>query len=80
MKLKYSLSFILGAFLMVGCSDDNTIGSLAEISLDKTYLTIPEGGGNDTVNISATGDWEFEKSVVIGKDADKKDVLSLIHI
>lgn len=74
MKLKYSLSFILGAFLMVGCSDDNTIGSLAEISLDKTYLTIPEGGGNDTVNISATGDWEFEKSVVIGKDADKKDI------
>ncbi len=76
MKLKYSLGFVLGALLTVGCSDDNTIGTLGEISLSKTYLTIPDKGGNDTVTITAAADWEFKKSVVIGKDADKKDILA----
>ncbi len=76
MKLKYLLSFVLGALLFAGCSDDNTIGTLGEISLSKTYLSIPEGGGNDTVTINAAADWAFQKSVVIGKDADKKDLLA----
>lgn len=76
MKLKYLLSFVLGALLFTGCSDDNTIGTLGEISLDKTYLSIPEGGGNDTVTINAAEDWAFQKSVVIGKDADKNNILA----
>ena len=76
MKLKYSLGFVLGALLTVGCSDDNTIGTLSEISLSKTYLTIPDKGGNDTVTITAAADWEFAKSVSIGKDENKKDILA----
>ncbi len=76
MKLKYILSFILGSILFAGCSDDNTIGTLGEISLSQTYLSIPEGGGNDTVTITAAEDWAFQKSVVIGKDDNKKDILA----
>lgn len=60
MKLKYLFGMVLAALLVVGCaSDDNTLGSLSNITLDKTYVCIPESGGSATVNITATEDWQL---------------------
>ena len=61
MKLKYILGVVLSAFLLMGCSDDNEVGSLGNITLDQTYLTIPEAGGSVTLTVNATESWEFDK-------------------
>lgn len=62
MKLKYLFGLLLSALFFVGCSDeDNTLGSLGNIVLDKTYVTIPENGGSVTVNVSATDAWTLSE-------------------
>lgn len=62
MKLKYLFCVLLTALFMVGCqSDDNTLGTLGNIALDKTYVTIPESGGSVTVNVSATDSWTLSE-------------------
>jgi len=51
----------LSALFIVGCSDDdNTLGSLRNIVLDKTYVSLPQDGGSATVNITATDSWSLE--------------------
>lgn len=62
MKLKYFFGILLSALLMIGCqSDDVTMGSLKNIALDKTYVTIPESGGSVTVNVSASDSWTLSE-------------------
>lgn len=62
MKLRYLFGILLSALLMVGCSDEeNTLGTLNNIVLDKTYVSIPESGGSVTVNISATESWTMSE-------------------
>jgi hypothetical protein len=39
---------------LAACSDDDPIGSLATVSLDQTYLVIPETGGDATLTVKAT--------------------------
>ena len=47
MKLRYILGMILSALLFTGCqSDDDPIGSLSSIQLDKTVLLMPTSGGD----------------------------------
>ena len=75
MKLKYILGVVLSALFLTGCSDDQTIGSLGSISLDKTYVSIPEGGGDVTVNITAGQDWRLaEVFAVTENDAEGNKV------
>ena len=71
MKLKYIFGVVLSALILTGCTDDQTLGSLESISLDKTYVSIPQAGGNATVKIYADQDWQLANVfAVTEKDAD----------
>jgi len=60
MKIKYILSLILASLFVVACSDDDAVGTFSDISVDKTYLTLPMEGGDVTVNVQAADAWAFE--------------------
>ncbi len=73
MKLKYFIPSLFAALAMlVGCSDDNTIGTLGNITVDKSYVSIPVEGGDVVVTVNATGDWAMLKSVVIDTKTKEK--------
>lgn len=64
MKVKYLLGLILSAFFLVGCSDDNTLGTLGEINIEKTYLSIDAAGGSVSTNINSTVEWKLVESTI----------------
>lgn len=68
MKLKHIFTALLGLLFITACSDDNTIGTLSNISLDKSYATISEDGGDATVTVTAAGDWQMERLFQIIKN------------
>ena len=77
MKFRYILGVLLSAFLLMGCSDDDTkVGKLADLQLDKTFLSIPVTGGSVSVVVTATSDWKFDnafwhvKTAVFGQSLD----------
>ena len=62
MKLKYILGVVLSAFLIMGCSDDDdTLGMFGDISVNQSYLSIDENGGDAKVTVKAQKDWAFDK-------------------
>ena len=62
MKLKYILGVVLSAFLIMGCSDDDdTLGVFGDISVNQSYLSIDENGGDAKVTVKAQKDWAFDK-------------------
>ena len=75
MKLKHIFAATLSLLMVTACNDDNTVGTLGNIELDKTYVSIPATGGDATVTVKAAGNWAFDKTFqVITKNADgKKD-------
>ena len=74
MKFRYILGVLLSAFLLTGCSDDDTkVGKLADLQLDKTFLSIPVTGGSVSVVVTATTDWKFENAFDL--DSKNKKVL-----
>lgn len=58
MKLRYLFSAILASALFVGCNDEE-LGTLDNIKLDESYLSIPNAGGSTVLTVSATDAWEF---------------------
>lgn len=60
MKIKYIIGLVLAALVFAGCDDDDDIGSLDHISVDKTYITIPADGGNASVNMKTSRQWKME--------------------
>ena len=69
MKLKNIFAIALSALLFTACSEDDPIGSLSTVTLDQTYVTIPQTGGEVTVTINSTGDWAFDKINTVNKVA-----------
>ena len=80
MKLRYLFSAILAsALLFVGCVEES-VDSLDNIKVDKTYITIPAEGGECTLTFEASEDWnlvvtdnwpnviKYEKDESTGKD------------
>ena len=59
MKTRYIFS-ALAAFslLFVGCIDELP-GDLAEIQLDKSYVSIPEAGGDGSVKVTSAQAWQI---------------------
>lgn len=81
MKIKYYLSVALSLLLFTACSTDDTIGSLANINVDKTFLSIPETGGEATITVNATEAWAFDKTFKLtSKDATGKDVTTYAEL
>lgn len=71
MKLKHIFAAAISLLMVTACNDDNTIGTLGNIELDKTYVSIPAAGGEATVTVKAAGDWQFDKVFqVITKNKD----------
>jgi hypothetical protein len=75
MKLKHIFAATLSLLMVTACNDDNTVGTLGNIELDKTYVSIPATGGDATVTVKAAGDWQFDKvfQVITKKDDGSKD-------
>lgn len=81
MKFKYLFSAILSsAVLFSGCQEEESVGSFDNIKLSDTYLTVSNNGGNVTLTVTATEDWQFVVDenwpdvVSFNKDADNKTI------
>ena len=60
MKLKNILGIAISALLFTACAEDDPIGTLNGLTVDKTYALISTAGGNVTVTVSAASDWKLE--------------------
>lgn len=56
--------------MMVSCDDDDKMTQLSAVQVSKSYVSIPAGGGSDTITVTASGDWKLEK-VMTKKDSVK---------
>jgi len=58
MKLKniFSLLLLSVVALFTSCANDDDITLLDDIQVSKSYISIPEEGGNDTIIVKAKGD------------------------
>ena len=66
MKLRYIFCALLSALLFTACSDDEEIGSFETIQIDQTYVSIPVGGGDATITVTANGAWQFDQVFDVG--------------
>ena len=60
MKLKNIFAIALSALLFTACSEDDPIGSFANLKVDKNFVTIPTTGADVTVTVTADSDWALE--------------------
>jgi len=76
MKLKYFLGLIFSAFLFVGCSEEeDLVGPLENISLDKSYVSIDPDGSTVNVTITSSTEWKFDEifSTITKNDDGSRD-------
>ena len=74
MKLKYLfIALVSSAALFAACEKEEP-ASLDNISLDRTYVSLPAGGGDANLVVTASEPWVFAKVVVIGQDTDKNNI------
>ena len=74
MKLKYLfIALLSSAFFFAACEKPEPT-SLDNIQLNQSYVSIPAGGGDASIVVTATEAWSFAKIVVIGQTDDKKDI------
>ncbi len=74
MKLRYLFAVVLSALFFVSCSsDDDPVGTLDNIKLSETFLSIPTTGGDVSVTLTATEEWQFDN--VFDKSSKEKAVL-----
>ena len=60
MKFRYIIPAVLAAMsVMTSCSDDDTL-QLDNIKVSQSYVTIPEKGGDATIEVTASEDWTFD--------------------
>lgn len=58
MKLRYLFSAILASALLVGCNDEE-LGTLENITIPESYLSIPNAGGTTVLTVESNEVWEF---------------------
>ena len=64
MKLRYLFSMMVASVLLfAGCVKEEATDSFANIQLDRTYLSIPEAGGNVELRVNATEAWAIETEI-----------------
>ena len=74
MKLKYLfIAFVSSLALFTACEQEEP-ASLSDISLDRTYVSIPAGGGDANIVVTSKSPWAFSKVVVVGLDTDKNNI------
>lgn len=62
MRLKniFSLLLLGVVAMLASCSSDDDITVLKDLQVSKSYVSIPEAGGSDTITIKANSDWKLE--------------------
>ena len=64
MKLRYILAALAASmFLMVGCNEDEELGTLGSIQVSDTYVSLPMSGGTKTVTVNATDSWTISSDI-----------------
>ena len=59
-RMKYLFMTLVAAILFTGCSkDDDALGTLSEVSLSETFLSIPAEGGQVQVVVKASTAWQM---------------------
>ncbi len=74
MKLKYLFIALASSLFMFAACEKEEATSLDSIKLDKTYLSIPAGGGQATLTIDAKAAWSFANDISLGKDSESKTI------
>ena len=74
MKLKYYFIALVSSLALFAACEKEEPASLDNIQLDRSYVSIPVGGGDANLVVTAKDAWAFEKAVVVGQDADKKNI------
>ena len=72
MKLKNIFAIALSALLFTACSEDDPIGSFANLKVDKNFVTIPTTGSDVTVTVTADSDWALENLYSVEATIDGK--------
>lgn len=74
MKLKNILGIAISALLFTACADDDPIGSLNGLTVDKNFVTMEMSDNSVTVKVTAASDWQLENlySVDATIDGQKK--------
>ena len=74
MKLKNIFGIALSALLFTACAEDDPIGNLGSVTVDKTFVTMPMTENTATVTVTAASDWKLENlySVDATIDGQKK--------
>ena len=74
MKLKNILGIAISALLFTACAEDDPIGALSGLTVDKNFVTLEMSDNSATVTISASSDWKLEDlySVDATIDGQKK--------
>ena len=60
MKLKNILGIAISALLFTACAEDDPIGTLDSVTVDKTFVTMPMTENSATVTVTAASDWKLE--------------------
>lgn len=58
MKFRYLFSAILASAILVGCNDEE-LGTLENITIPESYLSIPNAGGTTVLTVESNEAWEF---------------------
>lgn len=71
MKLRYLFSLLIATVaLMTSCAEEETVTLLKEIQVSSSYVSLPVGGGNAKITVTAQDSWTAEK-VITKKDSVK---------
>ena len=74
MKLKYIFIALVSSLVLFTACEKEEPTSLSDISLDRTYVSIPAGGGDANIVVTSKLAWAFAKCVNIGKDTDNNPI------
>ena len=77
MKLKYFIPSLVAvvAALFTGCAKDNDPSYLEGIRVSQSYVSLNTAGGSTEIELTANGNWEFEKIFEVKEKEGDKEVV-----
>lgn len=63
MKFRYLIAALLLSLATTGCVQEK-IGTLSEIKVSESYVSIDVNGGNDAIDVTTTGPWQIDEASV----------------
>ena len=77
MKLKYFIPSLVAvvAVLFTGCAKDNDPSYLDGLKVSQSYVSLDIAGGSTEIELTANGNWEFEKIFEVKEKEGDKEVV-----